>query len=165
MFTVHGTKKLLDRCGEPSPTTEPATTVLGNWYATIIFWRPQVALFVNETTRLPMLVPYAPASTLIPRFVTHLGSLLDALATDPRFTAAETAEMTTHAWAKTTNRSVVGTLNEFTLLANAYRDRLGHDNLLALSLRLARTPCGPLRGSHGFPDREVEAIVHHTLGS
>lgn len=128
-------------------------------------WRPHVALFVNETTRLPVLVPHAPASTLIPRFITHFGALLDALGTDPRFTATETNEMSAYTWAKTANRSVVGSLNEFAFLANAYRERLGHDNLLALSLRLACTPCGPLRDRHGFPDRELEATVHRALGA
>ncbi len=29
----------------------PAGTVLGNWYATELFWKPQVALLVNENTR------------------------------------------------------------------------------------------------------------------
>lgn len=163
VFVVHGTKKLLDRCGRPSSSDQPTTTTLGDWYATVIFWRPQTALFVNELTRIPVLVPYAPAKTLIPRFVTELGAVLDALGTDSRFTATETAEMTEHTWAKTTNRSVVGSLTELTLLANAYRDRLGGEDLIELSLRLTRTPSGPLRHSHGFPDRELQAIVTHTL--
>lgn len=165
VFVVHGTKKLLDRRGGPATSTEPSTTVLGDWYATVVFWRPQVALFVNEATRLPVLVPYAPAKTLIPRFVTHLEAVLDALGVDPRFTATEADEMTEHAWAKTTNRSVVGTLTEFTFLADAYRDRLGSDDLMMLSLRLASTPCGPLRNSHGFPDRELEALIQQVPGT
>jgi hypothetical protein len=78
MFVVHATKKVLDRCGGPSLSDGPTTTALGDWYATALFWQPQVALFVNEPTRLPVFVPLASAATLVPRFVTHLGAVLAA---------------------------------------------------------------------------------------
>ncbi|MEZ5244113.1 MAG: hypothetical protein R2707_03385 [Acidimicrobiales bacterium] len=42
-------------------------------------------------------------------------------------------------------------------------DGFPHD-LLALSLRMAGTPCGPLRKSTGFPDLEVAAVVDEVLG-
>ena len=85
MFVVHATKKLLDRCGGPAPAETPTTTALGDWYATALFWKPQVALFVNESTRLPVFVRLAPAGTLIPRFVTDLTTVLGAHGLDPRF--------------------------------------------------------------------------------
>jgi hypothetical protein len=49
VFSVHATKKLLDRAKGPvkPPVSEPMTA-LGNWYGTVLFWRPQVALLVNE---------------------------------------------------------------------------------------------------------------------
>jgi hypothetical protein len=45
---LHCTKKLLDRI-KPSVASfsPPPTAVLGNWYATAFFWKPQVALLVN----------------------------------------------------------------------------------------------------------------------
>jgi hypothetical protein len=65
MSTIHATKKLLTRVKGPSaPAEEIPTTTLGNWYATAVFWRPQVALFVNERSLLPLLIPLAPAATL-----------------------------------------------------------------------------------------------------
>ena len=42
--------------------------------------------------------------------------------------------------AKTSNRSVVGIMNEFTFLAEAYRGDTPGPDLLALALRLATTP-------------------------
>jgi hypothetical protein len=45
----------------------------GRRYATAFFWRPQVALFVNESTLLPVLIPLAPATTVIARFSGVLG--------------------------------------------------------------------------------------------
>ena len=164
MFVVHATKKLLDRCGGPSLSEPLTTTALGDWYATALFWKPQVALFVNEPTRLPVFVPLAPAAKLIPRFVSHLDTVLDAHGLDPRFIGSELAEMSQHRLAKTSNRSVVGTMNDFSLLAEFHRDDHGADDLLALSLKLAHTPCGPLHKGHGFPDLELKEMVRQIPG-
>ncbi len=77
MFTVHATKKLLDRLKvRPKPAPADATTQLGSWYATALFWKPQVVLFVNETTLLPILVPLAPAATVIERFPGFVDEML-----------------------------------------------------------------------------------------
>jgi hypothetical protein len=79
VFVVHATKKLLDRLRESAVApVEAPTTVLGDWYATVLFWKPQVALFVNEATLLPVFMPFAPAATLIARFPTCFGTVLDS---------------------------------------------------------------------------------------
>jgi hypothetical protein len=69
VYTIHATKKLRDRVKAPlaEPVEQPST-VLGKWYATALFWKPQVALFVNEATLVPVLLPLAPAATLAERF-------------------------------------------------------------------------------------------------
>ncbi|MGE5857414.1 MAG: DUF6933 domain-containing protein [Solirubrobacterales bacterium] len=90
VFTIHATKKLRDRVKAPlTDPIEAPSTALGNWYATALFWKPQVALFVNEATLLPVLVPLAPTKSLAGRFPAHLEAVLNALGTDPRFMAAE----------------------------------------------------------------------------
>ncbi len=64
---MRATKKLLDRAGPPTlQDGEESTTILGEWYATVLFWKPHVVLGprVNETTLLPILMPLAPAATL-----------------------------------------------------------------------------------------------------
>lgn len=77
MLVVHGTRKFLDRVGRPTaPLGERSTTVLGSWYATAWFWRPQVALYVSEATLLPVLVPFAPAATVVDRFAVALAQVL-----------------------------------------------------------------------------------------
>jgi hypothetical protein len=59
VLIVRATKKLLDRIGPPTLRDgEQSTTVLGQWYATALPWRPQVALLVNEPTLLPVLSPW-----------------------------------------------------------------------------------------------------------
>src|SRR5919197_4100207 len=58
VFVVHATRKMLARVGKPDlDGGQQSTTALGDWYATALFWRPQVALFVNESTLLPALLP------------------------------------------------------------------------------------------------------------
>jgi hypothetical protein len=53
-------------------------------------------------------------------------------------------------------------MNEFKYLADVYAKVDGETDLLALSMRLARTPCGPLYTRHVSPDRELAALVAST---
>ncbi len=160
MYTIHATQKLRDRVKVPlvDPVEEPSTA-LANWYATGLFWKPQIALFVNEATLLPVLVPLAPATSLADRFPEQLEAVLSALGTDPRFVAAEVAATTGARWAKTANRSMVGMMNEFGFLAEADRAHDRSKDLVSMSVRLAGTPCSPLYKRHTFPDRELAALV------
>ncbi|MCZ7629649.1 MAG: hypothetical protein M5U19_11615 [Microthrixaceae bacterium] len=144
------------------PIDDPST-MLGNWYATALFWKPQVALFVNEATLVPVLLPLAPAKSLADRFPAHLETVLNALGTDPRFVAAEIAATTNAQWAKTANRSVVGMMNEFSFLAEVDRAHERSEDLVSMSVRLAGTPCSPLYKRHSFPDRELAALVASRL--
>ena len=160
VIVVHATKKLLDRIGGPcAPPGGTSTTTLGAWYATVLFWKPQVALFVNETTLLPVLVPFAPSASLFDRLPTAIATVLSAHDLDPRFVEQERAEMAVHRLEKTANRSVVGMLNEFAFLGAAYLDAGRDPDLVALALRLAKTPCGPLYRTNGSPDAELAAFM------
>ena len=143
---------------------EQSTTSLGNWYATAILWRPQVALFVNETTLLPVLLPLAPAASVVDRFRASVAEVLRAHGISRSFVEAEVAQMSDHRLATTKNRSVVGIMNEFTFLGDASREPGTVLDLGALSMWLARTPCGPLYGRHGSPDRELAAFVAQQRG-
>lgn len=162
MFVIRGTKKLLDRLKPAAVEVSPtSTTVLGDWYATAVFWQPQVAVFVNERTLLPVLMPLAPAATVLARFPQHLAETLTAHGVDQAFIAAELAQMGDCQIAKTANRSVLGIMNDFIRLAEAFCDHSPTPaELLPLALRLARTPCSPLYRSHTSPDRELAALVH-----
>jgi len=101
MYTLHCTKKLLDRVRVPAASSlRPPTTVLGNWYATALFWKPQVALFVNERTLLPMLMRLAPVS-VIQRFPSELATPLARHGGNQAFIATEVAGMSEVSIAKT----------------------------------------------------------------
>ena len=91
VYTIQGTKKLLDRVKHPvMPAVEDPTTALGNWYATAIFWRPQVAFLVNEATLFPVLLPLAPAASIAARFPDALESILKAVSTTTKVSACST---------------------------------------------------------------------------
>jgi hypothetical protein len=160
VLIVRATKKLIDRLGPPTlGDGEQSTTLLGDWYATAWFWKPQVALFVNEPTLLPVLMPLAPSATLLTRFGQQLGTVLAAHGVLEAIIDAELRQMQDHRLTKTANRSVVGIMNEFTYLAEAWRDDGPVPDLQALALRLATTPCGPLYSRHISPDRELAAFL------
>lgn len=160
VFTIHATKKLLDRVNQPvQPSVEEPSTALGNWYATAMFWKPQVALLVNERSLLPVFMALAPAATLLDRFPEQFGMVLEGLGVPTGFVVEEVAAMAAGSYAKTANRSVIGSMNDFAFLAGVHRAHGDTENLVALAVRLAGTPCGPLRKGHGYPDREVEALV------
>lgn len=158
MYTLHCTKKLLDRIKiAPGASSLPPTTGLGNWYATALFWKPQVALLVNERTLLPVLMPLASSATLAARFPHELAAVLRAHGASQAFLDSEVAAMSEVHVAKTANRSVVGTMNEFAFLAEAYREHLETSDLFVLSMRLADTPCGAIK--HNSPDRLLKELL------
>jgi hypothetical protein len=158
MLIVRATRKLLDRVGPPtSDAGQASTTLLGDWYATAWFWRPQAALLVSEVTLMPVLMPLAPAVTLLQRFGPELAAVLAAHGAPAEFIDAELREMDQVRLARTASRSVVGIMNEFTHLADAWHQ--DEPDLLALAVRLAATPCSPLYKRNISPDRELAALV------
>jgi Domain of unknown function (DUF6933) len=164
VLIVRATKKLLDRIGPPNlGEREQSTTLMGQWYATAMFWKPQVALFVNEPTLLPVLMPLAPAATLLARFPQQLAAVLAAHGTPDAAIDEEQRQMRDRRLAKTANRSVVGIMNEFTFLAGAYSGDTPAPDLQALAIRLAATPCGPLYNKHISPDRELAALLRRSV--
>lgn len=145
VFTLHCTKKLLDRLGEPAEPSPASPGGLGNWYATTLLWRPQLVLLVNEQTLLPVLVLLAPAATLLLRLPNAVGGVLAAHGVPDGFQRLVVTEMQQHTIAKTASRSMLGMLNEFSFLAQAYRERFGAD-WVGMARQMAETPCSPLKG-------------------
>lgn len=145
MFTLHATKKLLDRVGAPPVAVPPdSTTRLGNWYGTLLFWRPQIVLLVNERTLLPVLLPFAPSADLMSRIPGEVAALLGRLGIGPELIAAERDAMWPICLAKTANRRLLGMLNEFAFQASIYARGDFGGSLSDIALRLSDTPCGPI---------------------
>lgn len=161
VHTIFATRKLLARVKRPARDPVEPTTFLGNWYASALLRRPQqVALFVNETTLLPVFVELAPAKDVAARFPETLGTVLEALDVPTDLVLQERLAMREVAFAKTASRSILGSMNDLASLA-AHHLSSGRfrDDLAGLSVFLADTPCSPLRLGDGFPDQAVRALV------
>lgn len=156
MLVVRGTKKLRDRVKGPAAGDDDLSSgVLGDWFATALFWKPQVALVVNARTFLPVFVPLAPAGKLLDRLPDEIARILALHGVEPGVIEAEREAMAEVRIAPTNDRSVVGVMTEFAFLGEHWFE----GDLTALSLRMAGTPVGPLRSGDRFPDRALAALV------
>ncbi|KAG8149390.1 DUF6933 domain-containing protein [Burkholderia catarinensis] len=159
MLYLYCTQKLLKRLNPDVIEVGSSTAKLGNWYATVLAWKPQVAMLVNAQTLLPVLMPLAPAANLAIRFPEALVDILTAHGVQRPFIDSEVREMHVVKYAKTQNRSVVGIMTEFAHLAEAYRAQDKSNELIELSLKLARTPCSPLYKGPVFPERALKELA------
>jgi hypothetical protein len=145
MVLIRCTRKLLHRLAQPTSCEVSTTTALGEWYATILFTKPQqVVLLVNAATRLPVVIPARALSTLPIRFAEGLRTVLTTLQIPANIVAAELREMRDVTFSTTASRSVLGTMNDYAIYIEA---AFRHENgvaLHSLSLALADTPVGPL---------------------
>jgi hypothetical protein len=159
VLIIRGTKKFRDRMrvDAPAPDAVP-TTALGAWYATILFWKPQVALLVNERTLHPLFMPFAPAATATARVADAVVPLLEAYAAPPEFIEREVQAMRECQLAPTESRSILGTMNEFGHMATRMRDLDRGSDLMDLSLKLGHTPCR-MRGPAIWPDHEMRRVI------
>jgi hypothetical protein len=159
LFYLHCTQKLLKRLNPEVVEIGRSTTTLGNWYATVLPWKPQIAMLVNERTLVPALMPLAPAADLTKRFPGALADILAAHGVPDSFIESEISQMQAIKYARTQNRSIVGIMTQFAYLAEAYRVGDKNNDLIALSLRLAHTPCSPLYKGPVFPDRALKELT------
>jgi hypothetical protein len=144
VFTLRCTAKLLRRLGGPHDTSPAApSTRLGDWYAHLLFTRPQLVVCVSERTLLPVLIPARDATALVPRLREGAVRMLRSLGIPEAVVAAEATAMAQAVIGKTASRQVLGSMNAFVWMLDSYLAH--HDTLLDVSLHLAETPCGPLR--------------------
>ena len=130
-----------------APTGTPTSSRIG---------RRQLVLAVNDTTLLPVVVPAAPYAALALRLRAAAGELLRTLGLPGDAAEREEAAMEDVAYAKATNRQVLGILVDF---AKAMPFYLEHDpGLLGVTLKLAGTPCGPLYASTVFPNETAMGL-------
>jgi hypothetical protein len=165
VFTLCATKRLISRL-KVAPVAEAAapTTLLGDWYANLLHvGRLQLVLAVSERTFLPVVVPAAPGGSVVDRLRIGVGEVLRALDVDGGAIAREVSAMDGVAFGKATNRQAIGVMIEFARLLPFYVEEA--PSLLAVSLKLADTPCGPLYKSTVFPNRTAEALFEPDSGA
>ena len=148
MVFVRCTARLLARLGQPVAEGH-ATGALGDWYANVIATRPRVLILcINEHTLLSVVVPLAPAASFLDRAVAAVGHRIGQIDA-PRERRQREIEALAPAWlARTTNRSVLSSLNHLAHDAQAWlAERPGgvvEADLEELGQWLCDTPCFPL---------------------
>jgi hypothetical protein len=155
VFALRCTRKLLRQLHvAPADVVPEPTTVLGNWYANILFYRPHhFVLCVSERTLLPVLIPSAPLKTFAPRMRDAVVDHLRAIAIPEARIEEEAAAMSVALLTTTESKSVVSSMNDFARMLDHY---VGSGLALpAIARRLADTPCGPL--DMGSPERITRA--------
>lgn len=147
---------------DPEPDPPASTTILGDWYANLLYvGKQQLILCVSDKTLLPVVVPAADAKLLPRRLPEALFDVLKVLGIPWSAIDREMKEMQEFTIARTASRSVLGVMNDFAF-ALPYRRENG--SLTALALWLAETPCTPLTKAQLYsPDRATEAAFAESL--
>lgn len=90
MFRLRCAARLRKRLGTTEETSSaPSSTRLGDWYAHLLFTRPQVVLCVSDRTFLPVVIAARDSRVLVPRLREAVGQMLRALGVAEAVVAAE----------------------------------------------------------------------------
>ena len=148
---LHCTQKLLKDLGNPPlQTTDEAVTGLGNWYANLLtIDRRKCILFTNEKTLYTFLIPSVKKENLknvVEDFLLNLNLNLQAEGIPIEVIGRVMLEYTDIGFARTANKKVLGSMNEFTfqykdIIMNRYA-RIEQVNALELNKEINRTIMG-----------------------
>jgi hypothetical protein len=142
MIVLRCTRTLLRRLHQtPVEGVPPSSTVLGDWYANILWvYRKPLVLAVSPRTLLPVLVPARNPASLGARLTAALGHILAALGIPAYRVEEEQRHMARIAFARTNSRQILGTMNDFDRML----DPAPGQSLISAALQLAEAPCGPI---------------------
>ena len=153
MVTLRCTQKLLRRVHEPPSAAPPGpTTLLGDWYANILFRKPQqLIVCISERTLLPVIVPAKEIDAFPARLALAVQEVLLALGIPAALADRERAEMQQFVFGRTKSKRVLGSLNERISELCYVMDGRRDESLLDRSLFLAEAPCKPI--GYNSPNR------------
>jgi len=152
--TIHCTQKLLKELGNP-PLVTPNTETpegLGNWYCNLLrIDRRKCLLFTNEVTLYSFLIPRVLKQNLLnleDEFLINLNLNLQAEGFSLEVINRVMQEYREIGFAKTANRRVLGSMNEFAFEYEFLIRREGGINrtrILEVNHQINRTPMSPLK--------------------
>jgi hypothetical protein len=151
MLVLRCTQKLLVRLKQADnlPAVE-STTRLGDWYGNILqVGRRQHLLFISERSRLPVVIPIREGKRLAEVFPDAVCAVLGHVGIAAADIADERSRTSRIAFGRTRNRSLLGTLNDFGLMAQSVDARRTEPESPEELMRfLAQTPILPLDGAN-----------------
>lgn len=143
MFTLRCTGRLLKRLKvHAAPLPPRSTTRLGDWYANLLYTKPQqLVLCVSAKTLLPVLVPGSGPTPVEMRLRDQLAEVLRAVGVSEAGIQSELLEMEPVVVSKTASRTVLGSMNDFVNMLSFYPPNLP---VLERAVMLAESPCSPI---------------------
>ena len=142
MITMCCTQKLLRRLriANPQAIAMPPTNALGNWYVNLIYiGRTQMVIATSERSLLTVLLPAADlCHSLVANLVDTTYLLLKEIGIGSDCAEREAGAMQPALIARTESRSVLASMNDFSLSLESY----WNDGLVPMEimLRFAATP-------------------------
>jgi hypothetical protein len=116
-----------------------------------------VILLVSERSRLPVLVEARKIGSFEDRFRRALADLLHDIGVPVENIQRELAEMRELFYGRTNNRSVLGTMNDFTFFLRVALSEEPDKSLPELALELSEILCGPL--GYGRPRDVARSLL------
>jgi len=148
MYALRCTQRLLRKldCRDAPDDTAPSTTALGDWFVREYnFGRYRLLLCTSSVSLLTVLIPARNLPQMGIRLAAAVRELLVSMGVPLAQIDSEIAAMGSARIARTNSRSVLGSMNDMTYLADAYLDgAVIPDGILAAELRMAEAPCGPI---------------------
>ena len=149
MVLLRCTQRLLARLKQTDNLSDAeSSTKLGDWYGNVLqLGRRQYFLFVSERTRLPVVIPIREARHLATVFPDTVCAVLAAVGVPAMDIAEERARMSEMVFGRTKNRSLLGTMTDYTFMAQHVDARRAEpETPVELMHFPARTPILPLNG-------------------
>lgn len=159
MTLLRCSAQLLRRFAPVVPTGESPDSApgrLGDWYARIVATRPRhLVLCTNEHTLLSVVVPLVPRDRLLDRFVAAAQHRIDQIDAPASIRMRERSALVGVRVGRCTNRSVIGTMNQFAYAVEAWLYDHSSQDLETLGLWLCDTPCSALRTDWPWLEAQV----------
>ena len=156
MFTLRCTRALLKRLGQPTAEVLPPTTILGDWYANLLtIGRLRLVLCTSERTLLTVVVPSKELPRLPDRLRGAVARMLTRLDVSAAAIAKEDREMQQYHVGETASRQVLGSMVDFSYLAEAPIRDDGEPDLDEVAAFINRAPCRPIK--YASPARATQA--------
>lgn len=150
MVVLRCTRKLLTRlnCGKDLAAAE-STTRLGDWYGNVLqLGRRQHLLFISERSRLAVILPIRDLRRVRVVLPGAVGQMLAVVGVAAADIDEERARMSKVTFGPTRDRSLLGTMTDYTLMAkHVDTQRAERETPEELMRFLAQTPILPLGGA------------------
>jgi hypothetical protein len=147
MFTIRCTRKLLKHLhADGLGSAARPTTILGDWYANLLFTRHvRLVICVSERSLLPIFVEAKERSTFAERFRGAAASVMECVGAPRSFIETELREMQQVGLGATSNRRVLGSLIELCFLSRDLINERPGLELAQVAAEIAETPCSLIK--------------------